>query len=194
MKASCAVRLLACCVFIGGCAVQSRQPTTLEMNQNDVLKLGDSVVMKFWGSSASYTNIFSFKIDPHGAIPLEPVGSIRIAGLTTTQAAKKIYYAWGKSFAQPGVVVTLTKVEVNHSYVLKPGDTISGYFQSSGDGIDQLPVSWRINDHGTANLLIVGAVEIAGLNIDQLAAKIHDTYVPKYFPDLRLVVTKVESP
>lgn len=114
MKSACAILLLACSVFMGGCATQSKQPPVVEADPN---------------------------------------------------------------------------------YLLKPGDTISVSFDGPVGDDNIMPVRiLQIDDRGAVTLSLIGAIQIAGLTTTQAAAKIHDTYVPKYFSELTVIVKKVESP
>lgn len=76
--------------------------------------------------------------------------------------------------------------------VLEPGDTIS-FSLYIPDDLPEIPViRLKIDDHGAVTLLLVGAIEIAGLTTTQAATKIHDAYV-KYYPEVIVVVRKVAS-
>jgi protein involved in polysaccharide export with SLBB domain len=56
-------------------------------------------------------------------------------------------------------------------------------------GIEVLPEHVeRIHDDGTIMLSLVGSVTAAGKTAGQLQKEIHDSYVPKYFPECTITV------
>lgn len=126
MKTPCAVLLLACCVFMGGCAIQSRQ---MDVAQMDRLKPGDSISIYFLGENKMISDP-PFPISDNGLVVM-PISPFPIASQET-------------------------------------------------------------RENGSQSL--IRPIEIAGLTTTQAAAKIHDAYVPKYFPELTVIVKKVESP
>lgn len=132
MKTPCAVLLLACCVFMGGCAIQSRQ---MDVAQMDRLKPGDLISIYFLGENKMISDP-PFPISDNGLVVM-PISPFPIASQET---------------------------------------------QENGSQSLIRPVEF------------IGPIEIAGLTTTQAAAKIHDAYVPKYFPELTVIVKKVESP
>jgi protein involved in polysaccharide export with SLBB domain len=78
-------------------------------------------------------------------------------------------------------------LETNH--VLRPGDTISIHIDGPEDQFGPEP-TFRIDGSGAVTLVLIGAIEIGGLTTTEAATKIHDAYVPKYYPELKIIVRK----
>lgn len=65
--------------------------------------------------------------------------------------------------------------------------TVSG-LTPSGVPENFPPVTQRVSEDGTVNLPLIGSVTAVGKTAEQLQKDIHTRYVPKYFPDLSVIV------
>jgi polysaccharide export outer membrane protein len=103
--------VLASCAGSGKSSQSTASVPTVvpsQAGQNDVLRVGDMIVVQLSGVPADDQFIQQMKVDESGSISLPYIGSIPVAGQTTVQVKERAeaLYKMGRFFTTPNVTVT----------------------------------------------------------------------------------------
>ncbi|NDE84543.1 MAG: hypothetical protein EB056_00685 [Verrucomicrobia bacterium] len=94
---------------VSGTPVQAPENGTAGLDVSDLLRIGDTIIIRLTGVPTADQGIFEVKIDESGKISMPYIGSLSAANATTVQLKKQIEATYIKQeiFTNPNVTVDL---------------------------------------------------------------------------------------
>lgn len=94
---------------VPGTPVQTPENGTTGLDVSDLLRIGDTIIIRLTGVPTADQGIFEVKIDESGKISMPYIGSLSAANATTVQLKKQIEATYIKQeiFTNPNVTVDL---------------------------------------------------------------------------------------